>query len=546
MRVDTVIRGRITTWDPDRPTATAMAVHQGRIVAFDEEAEELAGDAATREDLGQGWVFPGFHDAHCHTTGFGVSLSELDLSTPPITSLDDLYRAVGERARSTKPGGWVIGAGYDQNKLGGRHPDLRRLDEVGLGHPVWLKHTSSHMCVVNSAAAALIKGGVDQPVTGGRAAHDEEGNFTGLLEERAQSLVRDVVLPLPLETLASAIGAAHDRYLSEGITSVCDAGIAGGWVGQSPVELAAYQLAREKGLLRVRTTVMISANALQPVGGHADDDFDGAVGLPSGLRSGLGDDWLRVGPVKVFSDGSLIGRTCWMEDGFHDDPANTGYPQDAPEELRRVIVGAHLAGWQVATHAIGDQAVRFAIDCYEEALARKPRPDHRHRIEHCGITSAESLDRLARLGIVPVPQARFIGEIGDGMLAAVGPERAAQTYRLRSFLSAGVILPGSSDRPVVVGRPLLGIKDMVCRLTETGVPFVPSEALSVDEAMRAYSEGSARAERSEESRGSLRLGQLADFVVLGEDPRRVDPLEIGDVSVLATGVGGRLAFQAPR
>lgn len=545
MRVDVVIRGRINTWDPQRRTARAMAVQDGRVVAFDEEAEELARDAATREDLGEAFVFPGFHDAHCHTTSFGLSLSQLDLSTPPITSLEQLYQAVEQRAKTTPPGGWVIGTGYDQNKIGGRHPELSRLDGVGLGHPVWLRHTSGHMCVVNSAAGEMIEGGLNQPGAGGRVAFDDQGKFTGLLQERAQALIQGIVLPRSLETLARAIGDAHDRYLREGITSVCDAGIAGGVVGQSPVELAAYQLAREWGLLRVRSTVMISADALQPVDGHRDDDLDGAIGLPTGLRTGFGDEWLRIGPTKVFSDGSLIGRTCWMEEGFDDDPANTGYPQGDLDDLRRIVVGAHLAGWQVATHAIGDAAVRFAIDCYEEALARKPRADHRHRIEHCGVTSQISLHRLARLGLVPVPQGRFVGEIGDGMLAAVGPTRAAHTYRLQSFLQAGVILPGSSDRPVVVGHPLLGIRDMVRRLTQSGASFVPAEALTVEEAMRAYTEGSARAEHSEKSRGALKLGQLADFVVLAEDPRRVRVEEIGDVPVLATALGGRFAFRAP-
>jgi predicted amidohydrolase YtcJ len=529
VRVDAVIRANITTWDQKRPTASAMAVHQGRVVAFDDQAEELAGDATVREEY-DGYVFPGFHDAHCHTTAFGLSLSELDLSTPPVHDLEQLYQAVESRARTTPPGEWVIGSGYDQNKIGGRHPELAKLDEVGLGHPVWLQHTSGHMCVINSAAADRFE--LPRTVPGGRVAFDGEGRFTGLLEERAQALVQQVVLPRSLETLAAAIGRAHERYLSEGITSVCDAGVAGGWIGQSPVEIAAYQLARERGVLKVRTTLMVSIDALQEVRGHRDDGLDGALGLPGGIRTGFGDDVLRIGPVKVFSDGSLIGRTCWMDHGFEGEPENTGYPQADPEELRRAIVGAHLAGWQVATHAIGDKAVRFVIDCYADALGRRPRPDHRHRIEHCGITTDAAVARIAELGIVPVPQGRFVGEIGDGMLAALGPARAAQAYRLRSFLRAGAILPGSSDRPVVTGRPLLGIQDMVRRSTDSGSPFGRDEALTVEEAMRAYSLGSAQAEHADVTRGALRLGQLADFVVLGEDPRRLPPQDIGSVPVL--------------
>lgn len=534
MKVDAVIRANITTWDPARPTASAMAVHHGRIVAFDDDAEQLAGDASRRESY-PGVVFPGFHDAHCHTTAFGLSLAELDLSSPPIVALEQLYQEVELRAKSTPPGDWVIGSGYDQNKIGG-HPELRRLDEVGLGHPVWLKHTSGHMCVVNSAAAERFQ--LPRAVPGGRVGFDDAGTFTGLLEERAQSLVQDVVLPRSLETLAEAIGNAHERYQAEGITSVCDAGVAGGWIGQSPVEIAAYQLARERGLLKVRTTLMVSVDALQNLRGHPDDGLEGALGLPSGIRTGFGDAWLRLGPVKVFADGSLVGRTCWMEDGFEDDRENLGYSQADADELRRAIVGAHLGGWQVATHAIGDRAVRFVIDCYEDALRRRPRGDHRHRIEHCGITSDRSLAKIAALGIVPVPQGRFVGEIGDGMLSAVGQHREGQTYRLRSFLEAGAVLPGSSDRPVVTGRPLLGIQDMVCRLTESLRPFGRAEAITAEEAMKAYSLGSAWAEHAEPSRGALRLGQLADFVVLGEDPRQVPPQEIGAIPTTATSCGG--------
>lgn len=542
VNVDAVYRGRFFSWDPARPTARAVAVIGGRIAAFDDDAEALAPDAVVKEDFGELCCVPGFHDAHCHTTAFGLSLDELDLSSPPIESIEHLYAAVTCRAEELGPDEWVVGSGYDQNKLGGSHPDRDRLDQCSGGRPVLLKHTSGHMCVVNGAALAHIGDAIDAEIDGGSVARDGVGRPSGLLEERAQSLVQSLVLPRSLETLARALHRAHERYLSEGITSVCDAGVAGGWIGQSPLEFAAYQLARDTGRLLVRSTVMVSSDVLGPVSGHADDHLEGGRGLPAGLRSGLGDDWLRLGPVKVFADGSLIGRTCWMEEGFSDQPGTTGYPQAEPDELRRTIVGAHLAGWQVATHAIGDKAVSFVLDCYEEALVRAPREDHRHRIEHCGVTPPASLARIAALGVVPVPQGRFIGEIGDGMLAALGAERAEWAYRLRSFLDAGVILPGSSDRPVVNGRPLAGIADMVRRRTEGGRAFGPGEALSVTEAMKAYSAGSAAAERTEAERGSLRAGQLADFVVLGADPIPLSPSEIASVPVVATAVGGALAY----
>jgi predicted amidohydrolase YtcJ len=541
VRVDALFRGRFTTFDADRPNAATIAVLGGRIVAIDAETDSL--EAASREDFGARPVFPGFHDAHAHTPSFGIALGELDLSTPPVRSLEQLYGLVTTRSASLEPGAWLIGSGYDQNKLGGLHPTRQRLDEAAGRRPVWLQHTSGHMCVVNSAVLDLIGPRARDPIDGGVVELGPDGQPTGLLEERAQSLAQSLVLPRPIEEIAAAIGAAHERYLAEGITSVCDAGIAGGWIAQSPVELAAFQLARDTARLRVRTTVMIASDVLHGTDAHAGDGIEQA--LDAGIRTGLGDEWLRLGPLKVFSDGSLIGRTCWMHEPFSDRPGNMGYPQADPAELRRTIIAAHRAGWQVATHAVGDAAVSFVLDCYAEALDLAPRPDHRHRIEHCAITTDESLARIAALGVIPVPQGRFVGEIGDGMLAALGPERGRLAYRLKGFLEAGVALPGSSDRPVVDGRPLLGIADMVRRRTESGQSFGPGEALTAEEALVSYCAGSAYATRTERDRGTLSVGKLADFVVLEDDPRRVAPEAIGDIAVTATVVGGELAYRAP-
>jgi hypothetical protein len=535
--LDALYRGRFITFDDERPETDALGVLHGRVVALGADASGCT--ARVTHDLSGTVSFPGFHDAHAHSVNFGLSMEELDLSTPPVLSLPELYEAVRAHAASLPEGVVVIGRGYDQNKLGG-HPERRALDEVASGHPVWLTHTSGHMCVVNSAALDRIAADGDVAIDGGRVVRDPDGEPTGLLEERAQVLAQRLALPRSVATIAAAIGRAHRAYLEEGITSVCDAGVAGGWIGQSPAELDGYQLARDEGSLAVRTTAMIAADVLGGMPRHVDDLA--TSGISAGIRSGLGDDWLRVGALKVFSDGSLIGRTCWLSHGFDDDPSNLGYPQQEPGELRRQIVEAHLAGWQVATHAIGDAAVSFVLDCYEEALARRPRPDHRHRIEHCGVTTDESLERIRRLGVVPVPQGRFIGELGDGMLAALGERRANDTYRLASFLRAGVALPGSSDRPVVDGRPLLGIADMVARRTASGRPFGPDEALTCEEALRCYTTGSAFATRTEADRGTLGVGKLADFVALGEDPRRCAAEDIASAPVVATVVGGALVF----
>ncbi|MGH3342885.1 MAG: amidohydrolase, partial [Carbonactinosporaceae bacterium] len=294
--------------------------------------------------------------------------------------------------------------------------------------------------------------------------------------------------------------------------------------------------------LRQRATLMPVSGAL-----HAAGAFEPGhrwFGLDLGLRTGFGDEWLRLGPVKVFSDGSLIGRTAAMRCDYAGEAGNSGFFQEPPEQLRDLIVRAHAYGWQVATHAIGDRAVQLVLDAYEEAQALAPRADARHRIEHCGVASDEQVARIAMLGVVPVPQGRFIGAIGDGMAAALGADRVGDCYRQRSFLEAGITVPGSSDCPVVDGAPLLGIHDMVNQRTDSGAPFNPAEAVTPEQALRAYTHGSAYAVHEEPVKGTLSRGMLADFAVLSDDLLAVAPDRIRDITVGATVVGGRFVHDA--
>lgn len=463
MHVDTLWRGgNVLTLDPARPRATALAVLGDRIVAVGDDADLDGLSAGRTVDLAGATVVPGFHDAHNHCVFFGMSLAELPLSTPPVRRLEDIYAAVAEAARGTPAGGWIVGAGYDQNQLAERrHPTARELDAVAPEHRVWLRHTSGHMAVVNGPVLAQIGIDTAEVPAGGQVERDEGGRPTGLLLETAQSLVRDLVYPYAVDDIADAIDRATRHYLSEGITSAQEAGIGAGLVAWSPRELAAYAQARASGRLHVRTTLMVAADALHEIGGSPQDRT--TFGLDLGIATGLGDETLRIGPLKIFSDGSMLGRTAAMRAPFTDDPGNAGFLQRDPDELRELVLRAHRGGWQIAIHAIGDLAVATALDCYQHALRDLPRPDHRHRIEHAGVVSDDDLDRIARLGVIPVPQGRFVFELGDGMAAALGPDRVSQCYRQRSFLDRGIPLPGSSDRPVVQGAPLPGPSG--CRLS---------------------------------------------------------------------------------
>ena len=541
-----LVNADVLTMDPDpaaRPRASAVAIAGGRIEALDADPASVARAAARVVDLRGATVLPGFHDAHNHMAGFGMSLSEVDISSPPVGSLDELYAAIARRAETTEPGEWVIGSGYDQNKLGGHHPDRDALDRAAPGRRVWLRHTSGHMSVVNSLVLADL--GIEEAGTeipGGRVATDSGGRPTGLLEERAQLLVGSLVYPYPLAELTDAIARAASQYLKEGVTSCTEAGIGGGWVAHSPAELAAYAAARDQGRLGVRIELMPAREALHPLGAHREDGLD--AGLDLGIGTGFGDDWLRLGAVKIFADGSLVGRTAAMHDPFAGNGDNRGYLQADADELRAAIIAAHRSGWQVATHAIGDRAVDLALDAYDEAITRYPRRDPRHRIEHFAVVQPRQVTRAAELGVIAVPQGRFAAELGDGMLAAVGPDRHAWLYRQRSLLEAGMVLPGSSDRPVVSGAPLLGIADMVNRRTASGAPFNPGEAVTARQALRAWTWGSAYASRQEHVKGSIAPGMLADLVVLSEDPVAVSPDRIAGLSVLATIVGGQPRYDA--
>ncbi|OEV11472.1 amidohydrolase [Streptomyces nanshensis] len=557
MRLDLIVRdANIVTLDERRPAARSLGVLHGRVVGLDEEIDGLRADRVL--DAAGATVVPGFNDAHCHTTWYGMTLSQLDLSA--ARSPEEVHAAVERHAHGLPPDAWVVGAGL-QNLPGGGRPHREALDRAGGGRPVWLKHTSGHLCYVSSEVlrrAGALEPGFAAP-DGGVVARDADGRPDGLLEETAQSLVQDQVLPHSSETVADAVGAATRRYLAEGVTSFTEAGVGGGWIGQTPVELAAYQRASDTGRLHARAQVMIASDALHPLdGAHPDDGI--TTGLDLGLRTGLGDDRLSVGPVKIFLDGSLLGRTAAVTEPFcgcghgtgsgSDSDSDsgsgsggaaqerTGYFQNDPEAMAALVLAAHRAGWNVAAHAIGDRAVGLALDVYERAQHEHPRPGALHRVEHAGMVRPDQLRRFAALGVVPVPQHNFLPAFGDAMAANLGPERTGWTYRLRSFLDLGLTVPGSSDRPVAPGAPLPAMEAMVRRLTDSGSPFGPDERVTAEAALRAWTVGSAHATGAAASKGRLRPGMLADFAVLDGDPLRTDTDRIGAIGVLATAVGG--------
>lgn len=531
-----LVNARLFTMTEDAPIAHALGVLHGRIVGLDDDVLNLP--ARRTLDCAGAVVVPGFGDSHNHMAWFGQSLTELDLSD--CRTLDELYDAVSRFALDLPEGAWVVGSGYDDTVMGS-HPHRNRLDESAPGRPVWLKHRSGHMCTVNTAVleqTGILDGSAQEP-EGGTIVRNT-GGPTGLLEEQAQKLVTALVVPYPVAELADAIGAASAVYASEGLTHVVEAGIGSGWIGRTPVELAAYTEARRRGLLRTRVQLMAASDALHPLRSH---DADGITfGLDLGIASGFGDDRVRLGAMKIFIDGSLIGRTAAVTEPFCDHDHGTGSFQLSLEELTQRIVNAHCSGWNVAAHAIGDSAVDVALDAFAAAQQKLPRTEARHRIEHAGMVRPDQLARFAELGITPVPQPHFLYEVGDTMAAAVGTEREAWVYRHRSFLDLGVRVPGSSDRPVASGAPLLGMQSMVLRRTSGGATLGAQERVDAETALRAYTVDAAWTAGDEDHRGTLEPGKLADLVFLSDHPAEVPAQEISRITVLATVLDGDCVF----
>lgn len=281
---------------------------------------------------------------------------------------------------------------------------------------------------------------------------------------------------------------------------------------------------------------MITSDVLHPLDGHADDPE--GHGLDTGIRTGLGNERLQIGPVKLFTDGSMLGTTAAMTEAYCGCSHRKGYLQGDPEDMTAQAIKAAGNGWSLALHAIGDAAVDLALDIIEEATEKYGAPEMPHRIEHGGVVRADQIERLAKNNIVVAPQPRFIPEFGGIMAEMLGEERTKLAYPAKRLLEAGMILPGSSDRPVADGEPLKVIQAFVQRKTENGEEFGPAEIISVDDALYAYTAGSAAATGWAGRKGQIAPGQLADLVVLAGDPREVDPDTISEIKILATMVGG--------
>ena len=509
------LNGNVLTMDAARPQAEAIAVAADRIVAVgsNEQIKSLTGPNTRVLDLNGATVLPGFTDCHIHLIEYGLSLRNIDLQH--TQSIEEVKKIVAERTHGSTT--WVLGRGWDQEKFAEKRYLTRRdLDEASPEKPVLLRRICGHICVANSAAFTLSGVSAKTPnPPGGIIDHDAAGELTGILRENAVDLVSQSIPPLELKDYSQAALIASEHALRAGLTTVhCITG--------SELELKALLNLKSEGRLPLRFYVLIPF-----------DQLKAAVAL--GIRSGFGDEWVRIGAVKIFTDGSLGARTAALEDPYDDDPENQGVSIYDQQQLDDMVSEAHRSGFQIAAHAIGDKAIAMALHAITRADESAPGRNLRHRIEHASVLNSELIRQMKEAGVVASVQPHFV--VSDVWLEQrLGARRASLAYPFHTLVQSGLILVGGSDCPVEPLTPLSGI--------EAAVNRAGGEAITVEEAISFYTRNAAYASSEESMKGTITPGKLADLVILTKDPRKVPAARLSEIQVLFTMVGGKFAYEA--
>jgi len=543
-----LLGGNVLTVDPKNSRAESVAIKDGKFlwVGTTEEVKASIGRKTQVRDLKGMTLVPGFNEAHNHTLQFGHILTGIVLAS--ARSIDEILDRVKETAHQQREGDWIFGSGFDQSKLREKRLLTRwDLDKVSPGHPVSLKHTSMHVMVANSRALALAGITKETPdPEGGEIGRDKAtGELTGILYEfPAMNLIENRMPKPSHEDLIEALRRASEQFVSEGITSATDAGV--GVLVDVPRQIAAYQDAVEREFLKVRHNLAIWSNVLFNYD-RFEEEMKGLEWklLGMGIRSGLGNQRLRIGPFKFVPDGALSTGTAVTYEPYGADPNHktTGVFVIDPDKLTELASAVHGFGWQLMIHAIGDRTLDNAIFAIEKALRKRPKRDARPRLEHCVMLTRPMIERIERLGILVILQPGFIWGLGDNYISQLGHERASKTKPFRTIIDHNVLMAFSSDRPVIDGAPLLGIHAAINQKTMSGRDYAPDERISVEEALRCYTINGAYTTFEENIKGSIEWGKLADLVILAEDPTRVAHDRIKDIPVIATMVQGEFVYE---
>lgn len=518
--------GRIYTMDPERPLAEAVVLRGTRIAHVGSTAEMRvwAGHGGWEViDLQGRTVLPGLIDAHVHLSGYAVARTRVNLTG--VNTLESALERVAAWTERTPKGRWIVGHGWNHNLWGGRWPTRWDLDRVAPEHPVALERVDGHSLWVNSLALQMAQVTPEtQPPEGGEILRDEEGQPTGILKERAVELV--------LRCIGKPDAVERQRLLLEAFAEAHSYGITGVHAPEEAEAFSDYQALYARRALRLRVLAHLPQNRLEE-----------AVSL--GIRSGFGDERLRVGGLKIFADGSLGSKTASLLEDYEDEPGYRGLPTMSVRELDQLVARAARAGIAVAVHAIGDRAVRLALDTIARAQRESVRPALPHRIEHVQLIHPQDIPRLYELGVVASMQP--IHCTSDMPVAQrLWGERCRYAYAWRSLLDSGAILAFGSDVPVETMNPWAGIHAAVTRQRPDGTPpagWHREERLTVEEAVRAYTLGPAFASGESHLKGSITEGKVADVVVIDRDIFHIPPSEILGTRVWMTILGGEVVYE---
>ncbi|MEZ4521010.1 MAG: amidohydrolase [Thermomicrobiales bacterium] len=509
---------------------TGIAIINGKVAAVGTDADVAVWTKSgiSEVDLKGRTVAPGINDAHCHPLYLGLGLTYIDASSPLNKNISEIVARVRERAVSASDGEWIEARGYDQARLDDqRHPTRGDLDPVSAANPVILVRACGHIGVANSIALQMADINSETPdPPGGTIDRDEHGEPTGVLREAALKLVQQIIPPPSLVQSKAALESAGNLFLSQGVTSVAEAGV------RTITHMQAYEDLAAEGKLPVRTYLMMMI----------DETLDHLEAL--GIKTGFGDEWLRVGPAKLFLDGSIGGRTARMSEPYVGETDNYGLWMYDPDEIKAKMLRAHKADFQLCAHAIGDAAISLLLDAYEEALEKYPREDSRHRIEHCSIIDLDIVHRIKRIGAVPIPGTSFLYYFNNAYIQNLGWERIRYAYGMNTFYEHGIVAAASTDAPVVNTNPAIGLQTMMTRKSEEGEIMWKEESVPLVEALRAYTYNGAYASFEESIKGTLAPGMIGDAVVFETDISAVDAEEIGEVRVDMTIVDGHVVFDA--
>ena len=520
--VDTLfVNGRIATIDPGLNVVSAVAVAGDRIVAVggDELREVYVADRTV--DLDGRFMMPGFVDSHTHLSGS----PQRHIALMDTRSIEEIKGLVADKAEELGPGEWITGYGWSEDVMAeARRPLRADLDEAAPDNPVMLTRAGGHSAVFNSRALRLAEVDVTtvQP-DGGVIEKDDAGELNGVIRERQDIVSHLIPVATNEEVRDSLIEVLRDQFRL-GITSVTQAGID----AEDFAEWETIYRLHRGSLPRAYVQIFWQTP-------EAMRTF--------GKKTGDGDEFLRVGPVKLFIDGGFTGPAAYTKEPYRGEDEFRGKLSHEPEEITRVISQSNEAGWQLGIHAIGDAAIELAVDELAEALDAKPRFDHRHYLNHFTVMpSSETMSKMAEYGIAITQQPNFTYTLEGRYVDYLDGERVEHNNPLRSPMNHGVHVAISSD--ILPIGPMVGIYAAVTRKGMSGRVFGPGEALTVMEALQGYTLNGAWLSFEEDAKGSIEPGKLADFVVLDRDILEIDPAHIMDIRVLQTWLGGTLVYEA--